>query len=255
MALYGNPCGKQGCSPVVTAQQVVVQTPAVTVTATPQATVTSLAPSIVKFSADQSVIAPNITIDISWEATNAVVCAVTEDKNSIQVPFVGHLPSGDMSVTITSTQYNTIDAYRLFLVCADKDWNTVNQELVIPKDHSPIVFTVAPTIDYALDASGYYYAARVTYQTNKPTTLTTSISLSGLAPWTTYNVDLTFKDLAGDTVQRTLTFTTGDASFPYNIPQQQDAWYDHRGVASTDRCYTTSQTICSTTQWQKALGN
>ena len=91
----------------------------------------STKPSITSFTASPPSALPGDVVTFSWSAQNAVSCAgPMTDPSSLAIPFTGHLPESSRNVVMPEF---SADASNItyWIVCADKDWNTVSAKTTI----------------------------------------------------------------------------------------------------------------------------
>jgi hypothetical protein len=84
---------------------------------------------------------PGQTIQVSYKAENATVCAFVNNPN-IEIPFVGNLPEATRNIELQQNDFKD-NKFTFYLICADKDWNTVKKTIVI--DYDPVFDTVQQT--------------------------------------------------------------------------------------------------------------
>ncbi|PIR68201.1 hypothetical protein COU49_02550 [Candidatus Nomurabacteria bacterium CG10_big_fil_rev_8_21_14_0_10_35_16] len=114
-----------------------------------QETISSTKPTITKLKSIPPKAKVGQTIAVSYSAENVIKCVLNETSN-IEIPFVGNLPEGIKDIQLTSNQFKN-NVFTFYLICADKDWNTVKKSLVIPYD--PVFSSVQPTSFFSANNS------------------------------------------------------------------------------------------------------
>lgn len=101
----------------------------------------SIKPTIIKLESTPSKARIGQTVTVSYGAENVIKCVLNETSN-IEIPFVGNLPEGTQEIQLTSNQFKN-NVFTFYLICADKDWNTVKKSLVIP--YNPVFSPIQST--------------------------------------------------------------------------------------------------------------
>jgi hypothetical protein len=71
-------------------------------------------------------------VTLTWASKNAVSCAVPViDPSALAVPFSGHLPQGSIDVIVPPVAGVVSSSVNYWIVCADKDWNTTTDEVIL----------------------------------------------------------------------------------------------------------------------------
>jgi len=160
-------------------------------------------PKIVSFTSDKTTVKPGESFTLAWQAQDATACIITTNPNSVQIPFIGNLPTGDVA-------YSATGVYTL--ICADHNWKTVQQSVTIRSfvDTTTLVFTQAPTVTLTRTRTGGYVPT-LQYQTNKPSKIATDNDGcgTGSAVRTTYTCDFKVVDEWGNRAVQAITYTTG----------------------------------------------
>lgn len=108
-----------------TLQQIQQQT-----VSTPTSITPVVRPEIIRFEASKSTANIGDEVTLSWEAKNAVTCAIVE-TDDISIPFTGRLPTGSVTIRLAESANAKIPLFRYYAICADKDWNTAKQSLSV----------------------------------------------------------------------------------------------------------------------------
>lgn len=98
-------------------------------------------PTITKLASSPAKGRPGQTVKVTYKSENATVCALSNVSN-IEVPFVGNLAEGVRDIELQQGDFKD-NKFTFYLICADKDWNTVTKTLVI--DYDPVFDSVQPT--------------------------------------------------------------------------------------------------------------
>ncbi|OGF82903.1 hypothetical protein A2924_00550 [Candidatus Giovannonibacteria bacterium RIFCSPLOWO2_01_FULL_44_16] len=117
-------------SPTTIYVPVYLPNPAPAPSPTPPSVAITTKPEIARFESNKSVATIDDEITLTWEAKNAITCAISE-TDGISIPFTGRLPSGSLTIKLTETGNLKIPSFKYYAICADKDWNTTVKTLTI----------------------------------------------------------------------------------------------------------------------------